>query len=176
VRIELSTGTNDALLQAVLARRAEAAFVVESAGALQLESMPTFDEELVVIAARSYAKIRSARDVRGDTVIAFPTGCAYRRRLQHWFAASDLMPERVLELSSYHAIVACVASGTGVAVMPQSVLATVRGGDALVATPLPASARRVTTCLVWRKGESSPALDALKAAISSNRKAKKPPR
>ena len=33
---------------------------------------------------------------------------------------------RVLELSSYHAIVVCVASGTGVAVLPESVLDVVK--------------------------------------------------
>src|SRR5476649_2865140 len=69
VRIELTTGTNDALLEGVIARKLEAAFVVESAGASQLDVMPTFDEELVVVAPKSHAKIRSARDVRTDTII-----------------------------------------------------------------------------------------------------------
>jgi DNA-binding transcriptional LysR family regulator len=170
VRIELATGTNDALLEAVLTRKLEAAFVVESAGAAQLDALPTFNEELVVVAPKSHARIRTARDVRADTVIAFPMGCAYRRRLQNWFAASDLVPERVLELSSYHAIVACVASGTGIAVMPQSVLNTVRGGENLCVSPLAKNAGRVTTCLVWRKGESSAALDVLKAEIGEFKK------
>ena len=173
VRVELTTGTNDALLEAVLARRLEAAFVVESAGAAQLDAIPTFKEELVVIAARSHPKIRSARDVRADTVIAFPAGCAYRRRLQKWFAASDLVPERVLELSSYHAIVACVASGTGIAVMPQSVLNTVRGGENISVSPLARNVGHVTTCLVWRKGESSPALNALKTEIAELKKTRR---
>jgi DNA-binding transcriptional LysR family regulator len=173
VRMELTTGTNDALLEAVLTRKLEAAFVVESAGAAQLDVMPTFDEELVVVAAKSHARIRSARDVRADTVIAFPSGCAYRRRLQNWFAASGLVPERVLELSSYHAIVACVAAGTGVAIMPLSVLNSVRGGENLSVSPLAKSAGRVTTCLVWRKGESSPALNVLKTEIAEFKKARK---
>ncbi len=176
VRIELTTGTNDALLEAVLARKLEAAFVVESAGAAQLDAIPTFEEELVVIAAKAHPTIRTARDVEGDTVIAFPSGCAYRRRLQRWFAASDLVPERVLELSSYHAIVACVASGTGIAVMPRSVLDAVRGGENLSVSPLMKSAGRITTCLVWRKGESSPALSALRAQVSATRKGRRKPR
>ena len=44
VRVELTTGTNDALLEGVLGRKLDAAFVVESAGASQLDVMPTFDE------------------------------------------------------------------------------------------------------------------------------------
>ena len=173
VRMELTTGTNDALLEAVLARKLEAAFVVESAGAAQLDVAPAFDEELVVVAPKSHARIRSARDVGADTVIAFPAGCAYRRRLQRWYAASELVPERVLELASYHAIVACVAAGTGIAIMPQSVLNAVRGGENLAVSPLAKNEGRVTTCLVWRKGESSPALNVLKAELAETRKTRK---
>ena len=67
-----------------------------------------------------------ARDVCTDTMITFPSGCAYRRRLQAWFAAGGIRPEKVLKLSSYHSIVACVASGTGIAFVPRSVLETIR--------------------------------------------------
>jgi DNA-binding transcriptional LysR family regulator len=76
----------------------------------------------------------------------------------------------VLELGSYHAIMACVASGTGIAVMPRSVLDTVRGGENLAVNPL--AKGRLTTCLVWRKGESSAALNVLKAEIGVSRKAR----
>src|SRR4051812_48724335 len=175
VHIELTTGTNDALLEGVLRRRLDAAFVVESAGASQLDAMPTFDEELVVVGHRSHGPIRRARDVRSDTVIAFPAGCAYRRRLQAWFAADGLVPERVLELSSYHAIVACAAAGTGVAFMPRSVLSTVRGSENLSVHALNGKGR-LTTCLVWRKGEASLALNALKVQITPARGRRKPAR
>ena len=146
---------------------------MESAGAAQLDVAPAFDEELVVVAPKSHARIRSARDVGADTVIAFPAGCAYRRRLQRWYAASELVPERVLELASYHAIVACVAAGTGIAIMPQSVLNAVRGGENLAVSPLAKNEGRITTCLVWRKGESSPALKVLKAELAETRKTRK---
>ncbi|HEV7820104.1 MAG TPA: LysR family transcriptional regulator [Burkholderiales bacterium] len=172
VRVELATGTNDALLESVLGRKLDAAFVVESAGASQLEAMPTFDEELVVVAHAGHTKIRRARDAQADTVLAFPAGCAYRRRLQAWFAADDLVPERVMELSSYHAIVACAASGTGIAFIPRSVLDTVRGTENLAVYPLNDGIGKVTTCLVWRRGESSPALDALKMRLGSLRNGK----
>ncbi|MGH8700566.1 MAG: LysR substrate-binding domain-containing protein [Burkholderiales bacterium] len=73
--------------------------------------------------------------------------------------------ERILELSSYHAIIACVASGTGVAVAPRSVLETVRGVEDVAVYALAARDARVLTSLVWRKGESSPSLSALQAEI-----------
>lgn len=170
VRIELITGTNDDLLEAVLRGKVEAAFVAEAGGATQLDVTPAFNEELVVIAPAAHPKIRRARDLRGDTVVAFPGGCAYRRRLQAWFAIDDRVPERVMELSSYHAIVACVASGTGVALVPRSVLATVRSADHISVHSLGRKADRITTCLVNRRGEASLALNALKFELARLKK------
>ncbi|MFZ5557777.1 MAG: LysR family transcriptional regulator [Pseudomonadota bacterium] len=170
VRVEITTGTSDALVEAVLHRAIEAAFVADCAPAAQLDSMPAFDEELVVIAPRSHPPIRGAKDVRADTVISFPAGCAYRRRLQGWLGDGGVAPERALQLSSYHAIVACVASGAGIAIVPRAVLATVRAGASIAVHPLPARSGRVTTALVWRKGETSPALKALQAELAAARR------
>jgi DNA-binding transcriptional LysR family regulator len=72
----------------------------------------------------------------------------------------------MLELSSYHAIVACVASGTGIAFVPRSVLETIRGtARSLAVYPLPAKTGKATTSLVWRTGEPSLALRALQAQV-----------
>jgi DNA-binding transcriptional LysR family regulator len=62
-------------------------------------------------------------------------------------------------------------AAAGVAIMPRSVLNTVRDGESLTVSALAKS--RVTTCLVWRKGESPPALNALKAEIVELRKTRK---
>ena len=172
VRVELTTGTADALIDAVLTRKVEAAFVADCTVADQLELMPVFAEELVVIAPRSHPKIRSARDVRSDTIIGFPSGCAYRRHLQAWLATGGIVPDKTLDLSSYHAIVACVASGTGIALAPRSVLETIRGTEAVAVYPL-SGKRPVTTSLVWRKGETSLALKALQAQLAAPGKPKK---
>lgn len=165
VRVELTTGTEDELIDAVVTRQVEAAFVADCAGTDRLERMPAFDEELVIIAPRSHPRIRGARDVKSDaTIIGFPSGCAYRRHLQSWLAAGGVVPDKALDLSSYHAIVACVASGTGIALAPRSVLATIRASESVAVYPM-AKKGRVTTFLVWRKGEVSLALKALQAEL-----------
>lgn len=168
VRVELTTGTEDELVEAVLTRRVEAAFVADCRSvADQLERMPAFVEELVVIAPRSHPRIRSARDVRSDTIIGFPSGCAYRRHLQAWLAAGGVVPDKSLDLSSYHAIVACVASGSGIALAPRSVLKTIRTAEAVAIYPL-SGKKRLTTFLVWRRGESSLALKALQVELEKS--------
>jgi DNA-binding transcriptional LysR family regulator len=73
---------------------------------------------------------------------------------------------QVLELGSYHAIVACVASGTGIALVPESVLDTVQ--DAAVARhALPKVHGQVVTPLIWRAADQSAALLALRKVIGT---------
>jgi len=165
VRVELTTGTNDVLIAAVADRVLDAAFVAEIPASSALDYLPVFAETLVVITALTHAPVTSARHVRDDSVIAFPHGCAYRRVLERWLGPGSLQRARVLELASYHAIVACVASGTGVAVMPESVL------DALDAThvtrhPLPRAHAHVVTPLIWRRADNPPAVTALRQRLA----------
>ena len=83
----------------------------------------------------------------------------------NYLAAGAVVPDKILELSSYHAMVACVASGTGIALVPRSVLETVRVRDSIAVYSLPEEHARMTTYLVWRHGEISPALRALHMEI-----------
>jgi DNA-binding transcriptional LysR family regulator len=170
VTVELVTGTTDALIEAVLGRRLEAAFVADCTPSARLETMPAFREELVLVAPHSHPAVRRATDVRADTLIVFPTGCAYRRRLQGWLGEDGVVPDKVLELASYHAIVACVASGAGIAIVPRSVLDTIRHDEGVAIYPLGREKGASATALAWRKGELSPPLKALQAEIAAVRK------
>ena len=168
VRVELRTGTNDALTSAVAERRLDAAFVAEMPSSKELAAMPLFAERLVVISARGHRPIARPQDVDGDSVIAFPNGCAYRRVLQRWLGSTRVASVRVLELGSYHAIVACVASGTGIALVPESVLGTVRHAQ-VAKHALPKVYANVVTPLIWRAGEEAPMVGALRRLLGAPR-------
>src|SRR6185295_16043429 len=115
------------LVARVLKQDIEAAFVAEPFNAQGLATQCVFVEELVLITPKSCGRIRSPQDISTRTVIAFATGCAYRRRLESWLAMAKVVPDRVMEFQSYHAIVACVAAGSGIAIVPRSVIAMARG-------------------------------------------------
>jgi DNA-binding transcriptional LysR family regulator len=171
VRLELTTGTNDDLVNKVAERRLDAAFTAEPPAARTLEHVPVFHERLIIISNREHPPIRRARDVEGDSLIAFPEGCAYRRVLQRWLGRDSLAASRVLELNSYHAIVACVASGTGIALVPESVLGTMP--DTHIGRHMIAKAQAsITTPLVWRRGEVSSPVLALRTLVASLSKEK----
>jgi DNA-binding transcriptional LysR family regulator len=169
VRVELQTGTNDALTAAVRERRLDAAFVAEAPNDSTLASLPLFRERLVLISSLRHPPITCQRDVKDDTIIAFPNGCAYRRILERWLGRKNLAMFRVLELSSYHAIVVCVASGTGIALLPESVLEVV-SSEGVARHPLPAVFENVITPLIWRAKEASPSITALQGVLTKARR------
>ena len=161
VRVELTTGTNDALTAAVLDRRLDAAFVAEPSASSELSHLPLFTERLALITSIGHGAVRGPKDVAGQSVIAFPNGCAYRRRLYRWLGETSSATTRVLDLSSYHAIVTCVGSGTGIALMPESVLDTLPLAQ-VRRHRLPRQHAHVVTPLIWRSQEQSRALVALR--------------
>jgi len=162
VRLELVTGTSGALVAKVVSGELEAAFVAEPFTSQGLETRLAFNEELVLIAPRGIAPVRSAKDAAHLPVLAFAAGCSYRRRLETWLGRAGIAPERVMEYGSYHAIVACVAAGAGIAVVPRSVIRSVRPEGEVRVYPLPQDIARAKTQLVWRQGHHSAALAALK--------------
>ena len=98
----------------------------------------------------------------GETLalIAFASGCSYRKLLEEWIGRAKVMPTRILEFASYQAIIACVAAGTGVAIVPRSVLATLRSSVDVRQHELPERLRKNRTHLIWQ-GTASAALNGL---------------
>ena len=170
VRVELVTATNDALVRMLSERRIDAAFVAEVPASSAIEHLPAFTEKLVLVSSLAHRRIAGPKDIASDTVIAFPTGCAYRRVFERWIGDRGLVSVRVLEIGSYHAIVACAASGTGVAIVPESVLEVVRR-DLVACHRLPQVLSKVTTPFIWRKAESTAAVKALMELVRKHRKA-----
>lgn len=166
VRLELVTGTTGALVNKVLREELEAAFVAEPFAAGGLAQQHVFTEELILITPRGHAPVRSPEDIEQRTVLAFATGCSYRRRLEDWLGRSNIVAERVMEYGSYHAIVACAAAGGGIAVVPKSVLRATRMEAQVMQHPMPAKVARAKTMLVRRRGHRSSALEALVAELA----------
>lgn len=166
VVIELQTGTTAALLKKLSDYRLEAAFVGEPFNALDLSTQPVFEEELVLITARRHPPVHGAASLVNGTILAFPQGCSYRKRLEDWFGADQLIPDRVMEFASYPAIIACVAAGTGCAIVPASVLQALRATHEVKQHALPDPIRVSRTHLAWN-GSPSPALERLLDLLST---------
>ena len=164
VVVELVTGTTGALVTRVMNFDLEAAFVSEPFTAPGLEAQAIFEEQLVLVTSRAIPKVSGPEDLGCSTLIAFAQGCSYRKRVEEWLGGA--MPERVLEFASYQAMIACVAAGTGFAVVPKSVLEALHATRSIRQHPLPTRFSHSRTYLVWN-GDPSPALQGLQSLLAS---------
>lgn len=160
LQIELRTGHTAAMLTALDECAVDAVFVSEPFSYRPGRQLGVFNEELVVIGPLSLERIDDPLRLAALSAIAFPVGCAYRQRLEQWYAGLASHPAQILELASYHAIIACVAAGSGVAMVPVSVLDLSGMAQSVRLHRLDAALARNTTHLVWRD-EPGPALQIL---------------
>jgi DNA-binding transcriptional LysR family regulator len=164
VVLELRTGNPQQLASAILAGKLDAALVAEPIPDAPFEKAPGFTEELVIVAPAGHPPIAKSKQVP-QTMIAFESGCPHRARLERWYAARGTMPVRTIELSSYHAMLGCVAAGMGVALLPRSVLNTFPERRRISIHKLPVGEDQAMTNLIWRKGADSPKLQAFRQIL-----------
>ncbi len=156
VTIELQTGTTDALLRLIDNSNIEAAFISEPFLADNVDSCEVFEEELELITPKGVRDLDQVAELGRKTVVAFPLGCSYRKRLISWLQALQVTPERFMELGSYHAIVACVTAGTGISIVPKGVLDNAVSSKLIERFALPHDFKSNKTHLVWRGEPSRP--------------------
>ncbi|RON79799.1 putrescine utilization regulator PtrR [Pseudomonas fluorescens] len=152
VNLQVQSAPSGELLEGLLTGRLDAALVdgpLELAG---LDGVPLCEERLVLITEIDHPPVRSARDVEGRSVFTFRRGCSYRMRLEAWFSHYHATMGRAMEIESYQGMLACVIAGSGVALMSESMLASLPGRDSVAVHPLAEPFVGATTWLMWRKG------------------------
>lgn len=160
VRLALKTGNPQQLAQAVLTGTLDAALLTDPPSDPRLERVPIYREELVIIGPAAL-KPMGRRSPPPDAVVTFEAGCPHRARLERWYASRDHMPAQRVEISSYHAMLGCVAAGMGIALVPRQVLAGFAQKQHLSTHALPRGEGSMLIELAWRRAARSPRIDAL---------------
>lgn len=158
MQLMLRTGTTAALLALLERGEIDAAFVAGPAQRPEFDWQAAFSEELVMIAPK--------HQTPPDTLVAFSAGCAYRDVARAWATAQGCGLGSTVEIGSYHAMVASVSAGMGIALVPRSVLQR-SDASAVRVRRLGRPYERQTTWLVTRAGSRSAAIGALRAAIGA---------
>jgi DNA-binding transcriptional LysR family regulator len=161
IKLELRTGSPIELSAAILSGELDAALVAEPIADAPFDKLALFEEEMVIVGPPGHLRITTPNDANPQVVLAFDPTCPYRKRLEQWFAQAGEMPERIVEMSSYHAMLGCAVAGMGIALLPRMVLATTPQSKFLSVHPLPANLSRSQTVLIWRKGALSPKVRVL---------------
>ena len=168
-RLSLRTGPSRQLIEQVETGALDCAFAALADGGADLADLaetglratPVWVEDLLLLMPPGEAGVDDARKVTARSLAAFPQGCTYRSLAEDRLGVARDPAWRVHEMSSYHAMIACVAAGACVTVLPASVLAL--GGAPASLTTLPLG--RLDTCLVWRDGFATPAFRAFAARL-----------
>jgi len=167
VDLQLRTGNPTQLATAILAGEIDAALVAEPIAEEPFEHIVAFVEDLVMVAKKDHPPIAPDRPAP-PTIIAFEHGCPHRKRLESWYERRGAMPQHIIQLSSYHAMLGCVVVGMGVALLPRSVLETFPERHRLSEHALPPGLDRAATLLIWRRGVRSPKTEALRSILEAN--------
>ncbi|VUS53099.1 LysR substrate-binding domain-containing protein [Klebsiella spallanzanii] len=157
VILTLKTQPTRQLIQQVLDASLDCALVSLPQGTIppdDLEYQPVFKEQLVMMLPADQQRFRFA---------AFPDGCTYRATGEAFLAQSEEADIKIQDIGSYHAMLACVATGGYACLLPQSVLDTLKLPEGSLVRPI----GEALTQLIWRKGYSSPALNYLRQLLLS---------
>ena len=165
VQLELRTGATTHLITEVLNGTLDAALVCGPVEDTRLHSQLFCRETLQLISALGRP---APRDSGPHTLLAFNSGCAYRQRLERWLQDSDCLVDRIIELGSYHAMISCVASGMGLALVPQALLASIPASQSVTCHTLPDSIANADTLFICRESQSSAAIKAFSALITQS--------
>lgn len=166
VAVELHTAWPADLVAQVLDGHLDAAVVLEPIEDDRLETAPAFEEELVIVAAARHPPITGPGDVAKRSLLAFHTGCPFRQRLEEWFAEGAMPVDRLVELTSYHAILGCAVAGMGIALVPRAVVDSYAEHGRLSIHRMSRKFRSTRTVLIWRKGHVSAKVRALAGMLA----------
>ncbi|WP_053382687.1 LysR substrate-binding domain-containing protein [Leucobacter celer] len=164
VEVELEAGASGRMFDQVMSGNLSAVFTDGPPASPALTGMLAFEEHLVVISPPSTHGLDDDYWASNPTAFVFGFQCSYRQRFEDWMASAGVVPSRSVEISSYYSMVACVASGAGIAMIPRSLLESLPGASGVRTHELGAFGS-AETWLTWRRDAGSVNLRAFVAHV-----------
>ncbi len=162
VAVELQTASSRELIARLQAGGLDAVIVGDEVDDVRFTSIPLYQEELILVAAAGGPLLQNPKRLNGKTLLVFQgQGCAYRRRFEQWLQTLRVVPSRVLEFGSYHAILAAAAAGVGASLIPRSVLDIYAQREAVSWAEVPSRVAKLRTLLLMPMTTHAPALTRL---------------
>ncbi|CUR48054.1 Transcriptional regulator, LysR family [Alloalcanivorax xenomutans] len=147
VSLNLRTSPSACLLDELREGRLDAAFVIAGNVGDGLIMRPVFRERLVLVSGRPLDGVPSAAELSRTSFLSFRQGCGYRQTVSVLLAEQGAPPAPIHELGSLDAILGCVSSGMGLAVLPESTVRQYRHRYPLHSVALPEALSAVTTAI-----------------------------
>jgi DNA-binding transcriptional LysR family regulator len=116
-----------------------------------LESRLAFVDEMLLVTEQAHPPVRGPGDLECGELYGFRHDCSFRFRMDRWLAEGKATDLPVVEIESYHTMLACVSAGMGAAWMLRSVLETLPGHQQ-VRTHSLGEAGHTEIHFLWRSG------------------------
>ncbi|OQR29111.1 LysR family transcriptional regulator [Pseudomonas sp. Bc-h] len=150
VRPVVRTGTTQSLIQAVVDCKLEGAFVAGPVDHPELQAETVFQEELVLVTSRAVRTLEAVRAIIHLKTMVFRIGCSYRQRMDSLLSGMGLLAPEPLEFGSIDGILACVAAGVGITLLPRGVVARAWQEGLVAVHEIPPTLSQVETVFVRR--------------------------
>jgi DNA-binding transcriptional LysR family regulator len=165
VQLEIKTAPTGDLIDRVLAGEIDVALVADCSDDKRLVQSAVFEEELVIVSDLSHAPINEVNDLGIDPCfIGFSASCAYRNKMTQWIKSAG-QRVKVIEISSYHTLLSCVAAGMGVGIVPRALLASYPFHESIQVHVLSKQWQRSITSIIWREDSVKPSIIAFSQAV-----------
>lgn len=154
VQLHLKTGPTAALVADVLNAALDGAFVAGPIDHPDLEEVPAFNEELVLVTAQrwhSLAELQAETRASGPSILVFRTGCSYRQRLEQVLSELGWPCAVRLEFGTLDGIIGCVAADMGITMLPRAVIEQSAQGANVRVHEVDRPATRALTLFIRRR-------------------------
>jgi DNA-binding transcriptional LysR family regulator len=168
VELELDANSSGHLFDRLLNGQLTAAFSDGKPAVAALTGIKAFSENLRIITPQSVTEIYDDFRVSHPTAFVFGRVCSYRQRFEDWLESEGIVPGRIVEISSCYSMLACVAAGAGISMIPESLLETLPGATRVQAHEMPGRLGSAETWLMWRRDCRSANLKAFIAELKDH--------
>ena len=151
VDLVLRTGTTRELIGDVSNRKLDGALVCGPVRDHALVVEPMFTEELVLLTAPHIASLEELARNGKMRIVVLRAGCSYRQRLEELLARRGIPAPRILEFGTLEAIIACVAAGLGITLLPRALIGPIWDKEAVAVHSLSQREGVVETVFVRRR-------------------------
>ncbi|MGM1047401.1 MAG: LysR family transcriptional regulator [Bacillota bacterium] len=148
VDLSLITGETHTLLQKVLKYELDGAFVYGPIEESNIESIPAFEDELVLISEPEKSDVRQ---LLTKPMLFFDVGCTHRTKAERFLHENGFTSYQIMEFGTLEVILSGVSSGLGVSLLPKSSIVKAEESGTIASHRLPEGYRNLEICFVHRQ-------------------------